>query len=134
MPSNRLYPEAICCNQDCESSFFPHDSRQFYCTEQCRINYHNDRRKIEKLNRYIIEKPLRENDKLLQAIYFSGHYKNDQIFEEFLINAGINFQIGTFEENLLTKRPIRWYHSFGLELIDKKLRIYTIHLRTKYLK
>jgi hypothetical protein len=131
MTSNRLYAEKICANPACETEFFPYDARQIFCEEQCRINFYNDKRKLKDHERFILEKQLRQNDQLLEYIYKSRHYKDDRISEEFLLDSGINMEIGNWEENLDTKRPIRWYHAFGLELVSKIPRIYTIHFRTK---
>lgn len=78
-----------------------------------------------------MEKQLRLNDKLLARVFHSGHYTNDQISEAFLINEGLDLTIGSFEENLDTKRPIRWFHAYGLELMSQNPLIFTIHYRTK---
>lgn len=132
MASNRIYPAQFCINPDCEQEFNPHDYRQQFCCPQCRINYYNDQRRRENEQRFSQEALLRQNDKVLEVLMESEFYKDDQIEEATLKAFYIPFNIGTLEENLLTKRPIRWFHAFGLELVDKAARFYTIHYRTKF--
>lgn len=129
MPSKRRYPPQICCNPSCEEEFIPTDRRQEFCSAQCRINYHNDKRYIDREDRYFREAPLRRCDDLLESLIDSPFYKEEQIREEVLDGFDIDRTIGTLEMNLLTGNPIRWYHTFGIELIEAKT--YTIHQRTK---
>jgi hypothetical protein len=131
MKSKRIYPQQRCINPDCKKSFHPHDYRQQFCNAQCRTNYYNDKRREDNLGRYCQEEILRRNDFILEVLNESEFYKDEEISEEILKGFAINMAIGTLEENLLTRRPIRWYHSYGLELINTTDAIYTIHYRTK---
>jgi hypothetical protein len=132
MPSNRVYPKKPCFNLACQVLFHPHDSRQEFCSKQCRINYHNDKRKQQNEDRYFQEDQMRHNDKLLEALFEMDEYgQKDYITESALRYTGVNFEIGSWEQNLLTKRPIKWFHTYGLELIDKTNKLFTIHHRTK---
>lgn len=133
MASNRIYPLQVCCNPDCGEEFYPHDRRQVFCTTQCRINFYNDKRRIENAERFGLEEQLRSADKLLEVLLDSDFYKEEQISEATLEALAIPMNIGTLEENLLTLRPIRWYHAYGLELVDKIQRLYTIHYRTNFI-
>lgn len=130
---SRQYEQRLCINPACEELFTPHDYRQVYCTTQCRINFNNDERRIKNTERYPLEKIVRRCDKILEGIYNSPNYKEDKIEETVLLHSDMNFNIGTWEENLITHHPIRWYHAYGLELVDRENRFYTIHFRTKFL-
>ena len=129
----REYEERTCINPQCQEVFTPHDFRQIYCTTQCRINFFNDERRLRNSNRYPQEQVLRQSDKILERLYNSPNYNDDKIEETVLLYSGVNFKIGTWEENLITHQPIRWYHAYGLELVERENRFYTIHFRTKFL-
>jgi hypothetical protein len=129
MRSKRTHRERFCENPDCDTPFIPHDRRQLYCTEQCRINYHNDKRYMDNEERYRREEPLRKTDRDLETLMGSKFYKEERIKEEVLEDLELNLTIGTLEKNILTGNPIRWYHSYGIELVDKENRLYTIHYR-----
>ena len=131
MASNRIYSPIRC--KGCGGKFPPHDRRQKYCEQQCRRNYNNDKRRTQNSGRYHVEGTLRACDQLLEALYNSPLYREEQIGEAILKNLGLDFTTGTLEENLDTLRPIRWYHAYGVELVDKVRRIYTIHYRTNFL-
>lgn len=133
MASNRVYPLQLCINPDCGEEFYPHDRRQVFCCPQCRINYYNDQRRIENTERFGLEEQLRTADKVLEVLLDSDFYQEEQISEATLEAFAIPMHIGTLEENLLTHRPIRWYHAYGLELVDKTQRLFTIHSRTNFL-
>ncbi|MEY3500197.1 MAG: hypothetical protein RL308_1866 [Bacteroidota bacterium] len=45
--SNRYYPIRTCKKPDCNEGFIPTDARQIYCSEQQRIDFNNDRRKLK---------------------------------------------------------------------------------------
>jgi hypothetical protein len=47
--SNRRYPIRTCKKPDCNEGFIPTDARQVYCSEQHRIDFNNDRRKLKEL-------------------------------------------------------------------------------------
>ncbi len=130
MPSKRTYPEKTCINADCKKTFAPTDKRQVYCSRQCGINYNNDKKHYTNKERYFREKLLRDCDEKLEVLMESGFYKNEQIAEDVLDAFEIDQTIGSLEENLDTGRPIRWYHAYGIELIDEHKRHYTIHFRT----
>lgn len=130
MTSNRIYPLETCpC---CEEKFYPHRSNQIYCSNQCRINYHNDQRKLKYEERFSLEKFLRHNDTTLESLYDSNFYQDELIRESVLLCCGIELSACTLEKNLDTGRPVRWFHAFGLELVDKEKRLYTIHHRKNY--
>lgn len=130
MASNRIYPAQVCINPDCGEEFYPHDRRQVFCCRQCRINYYNDQRRIENAERFGLEEVMRSADKVLEVLLDSNFFQDELISEETLQAFAIPMNIGTLEENLLTRRPIRWYHAYGLELVDKTGRLFTIHYRT----
>jgi predicted nucleic acid-binding Zn ribbon protein len=128
MTSQRRYPPEICFNPDCSEQFIPHDRRQMFCSDQCRINYNNDKRRQQNEERFFRESELRRIDQTLETLLDSKFFKDNEIKEEILDGFGIDRTIGTLEMNLLSKNPIRWYHAFGIEFLRNKL--YTIHQRT----
>jgi hypothetical protein len=130
MPSNRTYDDIICSNPACGNTFSPHDRRQVYCSRQCGINFNNDKKHRVNQERYFREKHLRDCDEKLEILLESGFYKDDQIAEDVLDAFAIDQTIGNLEENLDTNRPIRWYHTYGIELVDDRKKLYTIHLRS----
>ncbi|HWJ27294.1 MAG TPA: hypothetical protein VNS32_12180 [Flavisolibacter sp.] len=130
MASKRVYPEEICINPACGQPFNPHDYRQVFCTPQCRINFHNDQKRQQNENRFFSEKCLRQADQILEAIFESELYQEEQISEKTLQGFKVPLNIGTLEKNLQTERPVWWFHAYGLELIDREKRLYTIHYRT----
>lgn len=130
MPSNRTYDDISCSNPACGNTFAPHDRRQIYCSRQCGINFNNDKKYNDYQVRYFRERLLRDCDEKLEKLLESGFYKDDQIAESVLDAFAINQTIGSLEENLDTARPIRWYHTYGIELVDDSKKFYTIHLRT----
>lgn len=129
MSSQRRYPPQICYNPDCNEEFIPHDRRQIYCCVQCCTNYHNDKRFEENEERFFREKELRDVDRILGYLMDTAFYQNEEIQEEILNGFLVDRTIGMLEKNLLTNKPIRWYHSYGIELVENKS--YTIHQRTK---
>jgi hypothetical protein len=130
MPSNRTYDDITCGNPACGKNFAPHDRRQVYCSRQCGINFNNDKKHALNQERYFREKQMRDCDEKLEILMESGFYKDDQIVETVLDAFAIDQTIGSLEENLDTARPIRWYHTYGIELVDDSKKLYTIHLRT----
>ena len=130
MKSKRIY-EAITC-PSCKTEFHPHRSNQIYCEDQCRINYHNDQRKLKNEERYGLEKILRHCDTTLESLYESDFYQDEIIQESVLLSCGIDLSACTLEKNLDTGRPVRWFHAYGMELVDKENRLYTIHHRTNF--
>lgn len=130
MASNRIYPAETC--PGCEEEFHPHRSNQIYCTEQCRINYHNDQRKLKNEERFGLEKILKHNDTTLESLYESNFYQDELIQESVLLGCDINLNACTLEKNLDTGRPVRWFHAYGVELVDYENRLYTIHHRTNF--
>jgi hypothetical protein len=133
MTSNRTYDDIICSNPACGITFAPHDRRQIYCSRQCGINFNNDKKHNDDKERYFGEKHLRDCDGKLEKLLESGFYKDEQIAEDVLDAFAIDQTIGSLEENQDTNRPIRWYHKYGIELVDYKKKVYTIHLRrTEY--
>ena len=130
MTSNRIYPAQTC--PSCEEKFNPHRSNQIYCSDQCRINYHNDQRKLKNEGRFSFEMILRHNDTTLESLYDSDFYQAELIQESVLLGCGIDLSACALEKNLDTGRPVRWFHAYGLELVDKVNKLYTIHYRTNY--
>ena len=130
MPSNRSYEEIVCSNPACGTEFAPHDRRQIYCTTQCRINFYNDKKHFLDQDRYFSEKKLRECDQKLELLMKSNFYNNEKIEQVLLAKFDIDQSIGSLVLHLDTGRPIRWYHSFGIELVNERLKLYTIHQRT----
>ena len=115
--SKRKYKEAICANPCCGLKFIPHDRRQIFHTPQCGIDASNDRRRIKNATTYAKEAELREQDKKLERIY-----------ERFVENGSCVAHISYFnyervnlllaveeQENLATKRPVRWFYEYGTE-------------------
>ena len=118
--SNRKYPKRKCENPSCAILYVPHDKRQTYCEEQCRINWNNDKRSLENNTKFAAEKQLRTNNKILNQIW--GKLKQEK---QKLVNSSLlKWEKFVFESqtciqnNSKTNRPIIWYHDFGLELID----------------
>ena len=129
----RTYPENVCANPSCELLFTPKHGNQLYCSPNCQINHNNDRAKREREERFYLEAPLRNNDKLLEAIYKSEIYqKAGLVPEKALLYYGVNLDLGSWHENLLTNNPILWSHAYGLEMINEVKRDYVIHYRTKF--
>jgi hypothetical protein len=130
MPSKRIYKEKKCANPACARKFAPHDKRQRYCEAQCRTNFHND--KIQNLNtgRYAREKAMRACDAILEMLSKSSFYKNENISEEIIAAFHVDPMTGTLVQNAETGEPIFWFHSYGLEMVDHRKTLYTIHSRT----
>lgn len=128
MRSRRQYPSKTCFNPRCKVEFTPHDRRQIFCSHQCRVNFFNDKKHEENTERFFRQDELKRADRLLEALLDSEFYKDNRIREATLDGFEIDRFIGTLEMNLLTKNPVRWYHSFGIEYLGNEL--YTIHKRT----
>lgn len=129
MASNLIYEAETC--PGCNNVFYPHDQRQTFCSYQCRYTYYNKQRSKENRERYSKEEQLRHSDTALEVLLNSHFYNNELIEESIILSLGIDINLCSLEKNLDTGRPIRWFHAYGLELVDKTNRLFTIHHRTK---
>jgi hypothetical protein len=128
--SKRRYPEQSCAH--CGMSFIPTDSRQKYCSKQHGIDYRNDDRKRKNQNRFIIEKSLRHCDNQLEkALRRLEQLKKDTISLESLELLGVDITLATQQMLYEKNKMIRWFHFYGLELVDAVSERFKIHKRTK---
>lgn len=127
--SNRRYPERICKNPECGTTFEPHDRRQLYCEEQCRINANNDKRHFEENSRFRDGKQTRVNNQILNSIWqVLMDEKLKMVSKERLEWLGFNFDSqARHMKNNQTGRRILWYYDYGLEPVDKYGNIFEIH-------
>jgi hypothetical protein len=75
--SNRRYPIRTCKKPDCNEGFIPTDARQVYCSEQHRIDFNNDRRKLKELIDISFLKIVKKNRTVLHKIASSYFYKKN---------------------------------------------------------
>lgn len=130
--SKRRYAEKECANSEPHegSKFVPHDSRQAFCTAQCRINWHNDLRKINNITRYAEEAILRKIDKTLELLY--RQYATDQwciVEKELLAHEEIdvlNYSVSKAMDTR-TETSISWYYGYGISFDPKHRSHFIIH-------
>ena len=130
--SKRTYPERDCENPNCgfEQRFIPHDRRQKFCIEQCRINFHNDQKHNDNTTIFKNEKNLREFDKRLAKIYKAFVDKDGYcvvwkgIFNYEQINVAL---LVTEQQNPRTGGKVKWFYKFGTELHPKDANYFIIH-------
>ncbi len=126
--SNRRYKESMC--KQCNHPYIPTDARQLFCSPQHRIDYNNDKRKIE-------DKPYREfteihkkNYNILKVIFNSDNYKKHQVVHETLLTQ-LGFILEHYHEieiSTLIGNKILFTCDYGLEFIgDENNKIYKIH-------
>lgn len=128
----RLYPSKTCIKPDCKKVFIPTRRNQDYCNLSCRVNFNNDKRRIENITDYALEKDIRRNEKILIKILSSPFYKTEEIKIEFLQHENFDFTVSSDSvENRKTGQIIRWCHTHGLEMKNVALKPFTIHKRSK---
>ncbi|TCJ16575.1 hypothetical protein EPD60_07485 [Flaviaesturariibacter flavus] len=127
----RIHPPRTCENPNCRVEFFPDDFRMRYCSTGCRVAYHNDQRRLQNTTRFATDGVRRLNDQLLECLYESPNYEENGVPESSLELLCIDQEVGTWEKNLDTGRPILWFYAYGLELVNAEARLFTIHYRTK---
>ena len=126
--SKRQHPEAIC--KQCNHPFTPTDARQKYCTPQHRIDYHNDKRKVE-------DKPYKDfslihkkNYKILVEIFNSAQYQKNQIVHENLLTH-LGFKHNYYHTvgfNKESGQKVLQIKDYGIEFIgDVNKKMYKIH-------
>ena len=130
--SKRKYPERPCANAHCDygGNFIPHDRRQIYCSEQCRINFHNDNRHLESNSTFTHAKKLIEIDKKLSKIH--KKYVNDKgycaVMKEIFFHEDIDVMLLVQEKtNIQTKGKVKLYFRYGIELHPDNASYYIIH-------
>ena len=134
--SKRKYPEKLCFNPNCEfeKKFIPHDRRQKFCCEQCRINFHNDKQHGDNNSSFRNEKLLRQYDKKLEKIYYRCVDKDDYciVWKGILEYEGINVRLLVEEQqNTHTGEKVKWFYRFGTELDKQRPDFFTIYKKTK---
>ncbi len=130
--SKRQYPEAIC--KQCNHPFTPTDARQKYCTPQHRIDYHNDKRKVEDKPYKEFNSIFKKNYTILIEIFNSTQYqKNEAVHENLLLQLGYRFDHNhTTNISHLNGKIIFFTFDYGLEFIgDENNKIYKIHKQNK---
>ena len=126
----------MCNNTDCPNggTFIPHDRRQVFCEDQCRINYHNDRRYEENNSIFQNEKALRGNERKLKEIYwrFVDGSRYCVVPKVVLYAAKVNVMLLTRELiNNDTGGTVKWYYSVGIEIHPQNDNYYIIHINSK---
>ena len=128
----RIYPSRLCKNPDCSKQFRPKRRNQIFCNENCRTNFNNDLRREKNLTDYVLEKTIRQNERILKKALLSPVCKDDEIKIEFLIYDHFNFDISSDSSaNKESGRIIRWCHTHGIEPKDPDLKTFVIHKRHK---
>ena len=130
--SKRVYPIRHCANPNCSFGgvFIPHRSNQFYCFEQCRKNFNNDKGKVENNTIFLHAKKLIEIDKKLMKIYQKYVNWNGYcvVMKEILHYEGIDVMLLVQEQkNPQTNGKVKQYFRYGLELHPQNLDYYIIH-------
>ncbi len=126
----RKYPPRTCVNPDCALKFTPHRRNHIYCTEQCRINFNNDKGSEKKQTDHKLEKVIKNNEKILKKVLKSPYYQNDEIRAEFLYHEHFDFDVSSDSKlNKKNSQVIRWCHTHGIELKKENPRKYSIHTR-----
>lgn len=130
--SKRTYPVRDCSNPNCgfEQKFAPHDRRQKFCCEQCRINFHNDQKHNDNKTTFRSEKDLRQFDKRLAKIHKAFVNKDGYctvwkgIFNYEQINVAL---LVSEQENPNTGGRVKWFYKYGTELHPKDNNYFIIH-------
>jgi hypothetical protein len=126
--SKRRYSEVLC--KQCNLPFTPTDARQKFCTTQHRIDYHNDKRKIEDKPYKDFKHIHKNNYKTLVKIYYSPHYQSYQVVDESFLTLE-DFQHNHFHErgvSIASGRFIYYTFDLGIEFIgNENNKIYKIH-------
>ncbi len=130
--SNRRYQEQKCKNPACQISFQPHDRRQEYCEPQCRVNASNDRRFEANNTRFIDEKQVRKNNRILESIWRKLPWNKQKL----VTKSMLEFEKLKFESHAMIRKnsksgnSICWYHDYGLELVDQTRNLFEIHKKS----
>lgn len=131
--SNRTYALRVCVNPNCDfgKDYIPTWYTQKYCCKQCRVNYHNDKRREKVGGSHSDKKLLEITDKLLGEIKKKAIRGNLRITDNLLKYDGVDTRLSvTQETNKATGNQIRWFYEFGLEYLPQE-KHYVIHQRTK---
>ena len=130
--SGRRYPERICFNQACIKEFTPHDRRQKFCCEQCRVDYYNDRRHFANNSTFRNEKILRDCDAKTAKIFFRFADKSGFCEVPLILfqHEGIDLRLAIEEnENTKTGGRVRWFYKYGTEIHPRKPGYLIVHKR-----
>lgn len=128
----RKYPPRKCANPECGEMFTPNRRNHIFCTDQCRINFNNDKSREKNLTDYALEKDIRKNEKILKKCLLSPYYTDDQINMAFLVHDHFNFKVSSDNnQSKETDQVIRWSHTHGIELKNTNPKTFTIHKREK---
>ena len=133
--SKRTYPERKCFNSSCEfeKEFTPHDRRQKFCCNQCRVNYHNDARHTINNNELLNEKRLRGFDKKLKKIYQNCVDAKGvcTVSKEILAYEQIDLRLSVSEQaNPKTGGKVKWFYTFGTEIHPNDSNYFLIYKKT----
>ncbi len=133
--SKRKYPKKVCLNPYCEyeREFTPHDYRQNYCCAQCRINFHNDQRRLNSISTFSEEKLLRQIDSKLRKLYrryFNG--KACMVHKAYFAHEEIDLSYLLTQEKVSDSLGyIRWLYQYGTQLDVNNKDYFIIHKRNK---
>ena len=132
---HRIHDPRVCINPACGITFTPIGRDRNYCTDQCRINYHNDRKRLLLNEQAHWHDPVLACEATLEELVQSELYQNEQISQKDLIRFGIDPSLVEPRWHPKTEGFIYWFGAYGIELLkpDHKKR-YTIHYRTNLLK
>ncbi|MGO4817026.1 hypothetical protein [Flavobacterium sp. W22_SRS_FP1] len=118
--SNRRYPIRTCKKPDCNEGFIPTDARQVYCSEQHRIDFNNDRRKLKELIDISFLKIVKKNRAVLHKIASSYFYKKNGFAHKSLLEYE-GYDCNKYHQIIINQRTQNEVHicyDYGLELID----------------
>lgn len=118
--SNRRYPIRTCKKPDCNEGFIPTDARQVYCSEQHRIDFNNDRRKLKESIDISFLKIVKNNRAVLHKIAQSDLYVNEGFAHKSLLEYE-NYDFKKYHQIIINQRTQNEVHicyDYGLELID----------------
>jgi hypothetical protein len=108
----------------CEQDFVAKRKDQVYCSDSCRHDYNNAKKKKENESEYEAEKRLRKNAKILKKILNHPFYKGCRIDRIFLEYERFDFNVVTTISEIPVKdkptRRIQWHHKYGIEVVEIK--------------
>jgi hypothetical protein len=108
----------------CEQEFVPKRKDQVYCSDECRHDHNNEKKKKENEVDYEAEKRLRKNAKILKKILNHPFYKGFRIDRIFLEYERFDFNVVTTISEISVKdkpnRRIQWHHKYGIEVVEVK--------------
>lgn len=123
MSSKRKYPKSICNNPICQQAFIPHDRRQVYCQDQCRINYNNDK-KNQALEELKYQQKLKHIDEALDFLYTQAGGDQCMIPESSFQLLKIDLSLGQEVKNPETGEMMRWYINYGIVAVGSPNEVY----------